>query len=77
MPVLTIPHLVEEGATRFGPLEAIVDGERRVDFRELRELMLDTAAAFVAAYGLRGAKAWSSLERPGLATWPYTSSVPT
>ncbi len=49
MPVLTIPHLVEEGATRFGPLEAIVDGERRVDFRELRELMLDTAAAFVAA----------------------------
>jgi acyl-CoA synthetase (AMP-forming)/AMP-acid ligase II len=51
---LTIPALVDLGPTRFGDAEAIVDGDIRVTFPQLRELMLDTAAAFVAAGIQRG-----------------------
>jgi acyl-CoA synthetase (AMP-forming)/AMP-acid ligase II len=45
----TIPHAVEAGAKAFGTQEAIVDGDRRIDYIELHDLMLCGAGAFIAA----------------------------
>lgn len=50
----TIPHLVEDSARQFGSRDAIVDGDRRIDFSELHDLMMEAAAAFVAAGLLPG-----------------------
>lgn len=49
MIAITIPHLADAAARRFGDAEAVVDGDRRVGFAELRERMIETAAAFIAA----------------------------
>ena len=49
MTIATIPHLADAAASLFGPREAVVDGDSRVTFAELRERMLAAAAAFVAA----------------------------
>ena len=54
MTALTIPHLADEAARRFGAAEAVVDGARRVSFAQLRTLMVDAAAAFIAAGLQRG-----------------------
>ena len=35
----TIPAMLRDGATRHGDADAVVDGDRRVSFRELRELV--------------------------------------
>jgi len=47
-PFETIPHAVMAGAQRYGTQEAIVDGELRIDYITLRDLMLRGAGAFIA-----------------------------
>src|SRR4051794_15898945 len=54
MTACAIPQLADEAARRFGEAEAVVDGERRVSFIQLRGLMIDSAAAFIAAGLKRG-----------------------
>ena len=49
---LTIPHAVLAAAERWPETPAVIDGERRLSFRELAEQMMAAAAGFVAA-GLR------------------------
>ena len=44
----SIPHVVLRAAERHGEKSAIVDGGRRISYRELRQLMLRAAAAFRA-----------------------------
>jgi acyl-CoA synthetase (AMP-forming)/AMP-acid ligase II len=43
----TIPELLTEGARRFGENLAVVDGDRRVDYRGLAELARSASAGFV------------------------------
>ena len=45
----TIPELVDDAAERFGALEALVDGDVRLDFRELRAEITAAARAFMAS----------------------------
>lgn len=47
----TIPALVDEAAARFGPSEALVDGELRMSFAELRDRVAEMASA-LTAWGL-------------------------
>ena len=47
----TIPALVDEAAARFGASEALVDGERRMSFAELRDRVAEMATA-LRAWGL-------------------------
>ena len=44
----SIPHVVADAAERLGDKPAIVDGGRRIGYRDLREQMLRAAAAFRA-----------------------------
>lgn len=44
----TIPHVVLAAAERYGDKLAIVDGAKRISYRQLKELMLKAAAAFRA-----------------------------
>jgi acyl-CoA synthetase (AMP-forming)/AMP-acid ligase II len=46
---LTIPAMVRDGAARNADAEAVVDGERRVTYAELADLVTGAARAFVAA----------------------------
>ena len=45
----TIPAMVRDGAQRFGDDEAVVDGNRRVSFAELSDLVSGAARALVAS----------------------------
>jgi len=44
----TIPAMVRDAAARFGDADAVVDGDRRVGFAELRDLVSGAARALVA-----------------------------
>jgi acyl-CoA synthetase (AMP-forming)/AMP-acid ligase II len=50
----TIPAMVRDVATRAGGAEAVVDGERRVDFRDLRARVDAAASALIASGVERG-----------------------
>src|SRR5262249_62057921 len=45
----TIPAMVRDAAERFGDAEAVVDGDRRVGFAELSDLVNGAARALVAS----------------------------
>ncbi len=45
----TIPAVVDDAARRFGAAEALVDGDLRLSFVELKERVDEAARAFVAA----------------------------
>ncbi|MYS81402.1 AMP-binding protein, partial [Embleya scabrispora] len=45
----SIPALVDSAADRFGDREAVVDGNVRVDYAELRDRVRRAAAAVIAA----------------------------
>src|SRR5262249_59973930 len=45
----TIPAMVRDAAERFGDAEAVVDGDRRVGFAELSDLVTGAARALVAS----------------------------
>jgi len=50
----TIPAMVRDAARRFGDAEAVVDGDRRVTFRELVAAVGDVARALIASGIERG-----------------------
>ncbi len=50
----TIPAMVQDAARRFGPTEAVVDGDRRIDFRELAASIEQAACALLASGVERG-----------------------
>ena len=45
----TIPAMVRDASRRFGPAEAVVDGERRVGFAELAAMVSDAARALLGS----------------------------
>ncbi len=49
VPWSTIPALIEDAANRFGDAEALVDGELRLSFVELRDRIAGSAAAAMAS----------------------------
>jgi acyl-CoA synthetase (AMP-forming)/AMP-acid ligase II len=50
----TIPHVLERAATTWGDTEAVVDGEVRLTFAELRDRVLRAARAVAAAGVVKG-----------------------
>jgi acyl-CoA synthetase (AMP-forming)/AMP-acid ligase II len=50
----TIPAMVRDAGHRFGDAEAVVDGDRRVTFRELVAVVADAARALIASGIERG-----------------------
>jgi HIP---CoA ligase len=53
----TIPAMVRDAAQRFGDADAVIDGDRRVGFAELSDLVTGAARALVAAGFERGDRA--------------------
>lgn len=64
---LTIPGLAVVAARLWPSAEAVVDGEERLSFAELRQRMLECAAAFVAAGLKKGERV--AIWAPNSATW--------
>jgi acyl-CoA synthetase (AMP-forming)/AMP-acid ligase II len=73
MPTLpeTIPGVLDRAAERFGPLEALVDGDTRLTFAQLREAADEAARAFIASGVQKGDRV--GIWAPNIGEWVVTA----